>query len=63
MKFRNNKDNDKEENKFVQTLKKKWLINGTLTVMLVTIIIAVFVVLNIFMQSLNLIPIDLRRII
>ena len=61
MKFRNNKDNDKEENKFVQTLKKKWLINGTLTVLLVTIIISVFVGLNLFMQSLNLIPIDLSQ--
>lgn len=59
MKFSKNKD--KEENKFVQIIKKKWIINGTLTFLLVAIIIASFIALNFFMQNLNLIPIDLSQ--
>ena len=55
------KNTDKEENKFIQIIKKKWIIDGSLTVILVAIIIAAFIALNLFMQNLNLIPIDLSQ--
>lgn len=45
--------------KFIQAIKKKWLISGTKTIMLVAIIIALFVLVNFGMQALDLTPIDL----
>ncbi len=51
----------KKENKFLQIIKKKWLINGTTTLALVLIIILVFIALNMWMQSLELTPIDLSQ--
>ena len=57
------KDTNKEKkpNKFIQTIKKKWLINGTKTFLLVAIIIAVFIAINILMQKWDLTPIDLSQ--
>ena len=52
---------DKETSKFVQKLKKKWLINGTKTLILVLLIIAVFIAINVWGQSLDLTPIDLTE--
>lgn len=52
---------DKEVNKLIQKLKSKWLINGTLTVLIVCTIIAVFIAINIIMQNLNIEPIDLSQ--
>ena len=42
-------------------MKKKWLINGTRTIILVIIILAAFIGLNILMQNLELTPIDLSQ--
>ncbi len=52
---------DKKTNKFIDIIKKKWLINGTMTCLLVGIIIAVFVAINIIMQKLELTPIDFTQ--
>ena len=52
---------DKETSKFVQAIKKKWLIDGTKTLILVLLIIAVFVAINVSVQSLDLTPIDLTQ--
>ena len=52
---------DKETSKFVQKIKKKWLINGTKTLILVLLIIAVFIAINVGVQSLDLTPIDLTQ--
>ena len=52
---------DKETSKFVQKIKKKWLINGTKTFILVLLIIAVFIAINVGVQSLDLTPIDLTQ--
>lgn len=52
---------DKETSKFVQKIKQKWLIDGTKTLILVLLIIAVFLAINIGMQSLDLTPIDLTE--
>ena len=61
---KNKKSQDKKEkkpNKFVQTLKKRWLINGTKTTILVLIIIALFIGISILMQNLDLTPLDLSQ--
>ena len=60
-KIKENKKKDKETSKFVQIIKKKWLIDGTKTIILVLLIVAVFLAINIGMQSLDLTPIDLTQ--
>ena len=55
------KEKDKKPNKFIQTLKKRWLINGTKTTILVLIIIALFIGISVLMQSLDLIPLDMSQ--
>jgi len=52
---------EKTPNKFIETIKKKWLIDGTKTLILVAIIIAIFVCINIGMQKLELTPIDFSQ--
>lgn len=47
--------------RFLQVIKKKWLLKGTTTFALVAIIIASFIAINLFMQSLELTPIDLSQ--
>ena len=58
------KKQDKKEkapNKFIQTIKKKWLIDGTKTTILVLLIIAVFIAINLGMQALDLTPLDFTQ--
>ena len=52
---------EKKPNKFIETIKKKWLINGTKTFILVVIILALFVGISVLMKKLNLTPIDLTE--
>ena len=52
---------DKKPNKFIETIKKKWLIDGTKTLILVAIIILAFIGINVFMQSLELAPLDFSQ--
>lgn len=52
---------DKKPNQLIEIIKKKWLINGTMTCLLVAIIIAVFIAINIIMQKLELAPIDFTQ--
>ena len=54
-------NNEEKENKFIQTIKKKWLINGTKTLILVALLILIFIAINMWTQSLNLNPIDLSQ--
>lgn len=44
--------------KFINIIKKKWLINGTNTILLVAIMITAVILLNVFVNSLDLTPID-----
>ena len=53
------KKKDKKPNKFIDTIKKKWLIDGSKTFILVLLIIATFIGINYGMQKLELTPIDL----
>ena len=52
---------DKKPNKFIQTIKKKWLVDGTKTFILVVAIIAIFIAINILMQNLELTPLDFTQ--
>ena len=55
------KEKPEKTNKFIETIKKKWLINGTKTFLLVVIILAFFIGVGVLMQKLNLTPIDLTE--
>ena len=52
---------DKKPNKFIEIIKKKWLIKGTTTVALVAALIVIFVGINLIMQKLNLTPLDFSK--
>ena len=55
------KNKDKKPNKFIEIIKKKWLINGTKTAILVVALVALFMALNLGMQKLNLTPLDFTQ--
>ena len=55
------KKKDKETNKFVQAVKRKWLIDGSRTLSLVLLILAAFFGINTGMKVLDLTPIDLTQ--
>ena len=52
---------DKKPNKFIEIIKKKWLIDGTKTTILILIIVAAFIGINLGMQELELTPIDFSQ--
>ena len=52
---------ENKENKFIEIIKKKWLVNGTKTFILISIIIAIFIGINVLMQKLELTPIDFSQ--
>jgi len=52
---------DKELNKFIEIIKKNWLINTSKTFLLVAIIIAIFIGINVGMQKLELTPLDFTQ--
>lgn len=52
---------DKKPNKFIEIIKKKWLINGSKTFLLIVIIVAIFIAINMLMQKLELTPIDFSQ--
>lgn len=55
------KEKSEKPNKFIETIKKKWLINGSKTILLVAIILAFFIGVTVLMQKLDLTPIDLTE--
>lgn len=60
-KIKEKKIKTEKPNKFIQTIKKKWLIDGTKTFILVAIILALFILITVLMQKWNLTPIDLTE--
>ena len=63
-KEKNKKDKTEKEknpNKFIQTIKRNWLINGTKTLILVLIIVAIFITINVVMHNLELTPLDFSQ--
>ncbi len=55
------KTKEKASHKFIEIIKKKWLINGTKTTILIAMILAMFFAINLVMQNLELTPIDLSQ--
>ena len=54
-----NKDKtNKKSNKFIEIIKKKWLIKGSTTILLVAAIVLIFIAINMIMQYLELAPLD-----
>lgn len=52
------KQKEKIGTRFMNTIKKRWLISGTSTLLLIAILIAIVILINSLVQSLNLTPID-----
>lgn len=52
------KKEKKSKNKFIEIIKKKWLIKTSTTMILIVSIIAIFITINILMQKWDLTPID-----
>ena len=52
---------DKKPNKFIQIIKKKWLINGTKTLILVLVLIMIFIAINMVIHNLDLAPLDFSQ--
>lgn len=44
--------------RFVDTIKKRWLINGTSTILLIAILVTAVILINLIVESLELTPID-----
>lgn len=57
----NKENNEKGQNKFIEIIKKKWLVDSTMTFVLILIIVAMFIATNIIMQKLELTPIDFSQ--
>lgn len=55
------KEKSEKSNKFIETIKKKWLINSSKTILLIVIILAFFIGITVLMQKLDLTPIDLTE--
>ena len=53
-----NVEKEKFGTKFINTIKKRWLISGTNTILLIAILIAIVILINSVVQSLDLTPID-----
>lgn len=49
---------EKFSKRFINTIKKRWLISGTNTILLIAILIATFILINIGVSKLDLTPID-----
>ena len=60
-KIKSKEKKEKKPNKFIQTIKKKWLVDGSKTFLLVVIIIAIFIGINLGMQELELTPLDFSQ--
>ncbi len=52
------KQKEKLGSKILNSIKKRWLISSTNTILLIAIIIAIVILINTFIQSLELTPID-----
>lgn len=57
----NENQGQEKANKFIEIIKKKWLIDSSKTIMLVVIILAFFIGITVFVQNLQLTPIDFTQ--
>lgn len=61
MKNEEKKNKPKTMEKFSLTMRKKWLINGTKTLLIVAVLVAAFIALNLWIQKLDLPIIDVTE--
>ena len=52
---------EKKTNKFINIIKKKWLIKGSTMFLLIAIIVAAFIAIDIFMHELDITPLDFSK--
>lgn len=52
---------EKKSNKIIEIIKKKWLIDTTLTIALVIMIIAAFIGINVLLHNLDMTPLDFTQ--
>ena len=52
---------ERKPSRFIQMIKKRWLIDGTKTIILVLVLIAVFLAINTVLHNLDLAPIDFSQ--
>ena len=55
------KEKKSTTSKFIEIIKKKWLVNTSKTFLLMAIIVAVFIGVNVLMQKWNPTPIDFSQ--
>lgn len=55
---KSNANKEKLGSKFIKVIKQRWLINGTTTLLLIAILIALFVLINIGVKKLNITALD-----
>lgn len=60
-KAKKQENKEKKPNKFIETIKKKWLIDGTKTALLVAIILLLFFAINLGVKTWDPTPIDLSQ--
>ena len=58
---KNKEKKERKPSRFIQMIKKKWLIDGTKTIILVLVLIAVFLAINTVLHNLDLAPIDFSQ--
>ena len=54
----NKSQKEKLGTRFINTIKKRWLISGTSTILLIAILVTIVILINTVVQSLDLTPID-----
>ena len=52
---------EKKSRKFLDSIKKRWLIDSTSTILLIAIIITIFIAINVALQKMELTPIDFSQ--
>ena len=62
MALKNVKQEDVNKQGFIKRIKTRWLISRANTLLLIAILIAIFILLNIFVKKLDITPIDLSLI-
>ena len=56
-----NKEKKATPSKFIEIIKKKWLVDTSKTFLLMAIIVAIFIGINVLMQNWNPTPIDFSQ--
>lgn len=61
MALKNVKQEDESKQGFIKRIKTRWLISKTSTLLLIAILIAIFILINMFVKKLDITPIDCTK--